>query len=96
MCYFKFELKQWNGIYFQQEFRKSHGKTSALESLFNKDSGFNANSFIKKSYIKKSYVLYCLYWHPLKKFMPKKLNAEEGFCLEILFWGLKNKSPFND
>ena len=36
-------------------------------------------------------ITYCLYWHPSKKFMSRKWNADEGFCLEILSWGLKNK-----
>ena len=44
----------------------------------------------------KSYMLYCLYWHLSKKFMPRKWNADEGFCLKILYWGLKKKLPFND
>ena len=36
-------------------------------------------------------ITFCLYWHPSKKFMSRKWNADEGFCLEILSWGLKNK-----
>ena len=48
MCYFKYELNQENGVYFQQEFHRSHRKIPAPESFFNKDSGPKAGSFIKR------------------------------------------------
>ena len=62
--------------------------------IFEKGSA-EKNCHLSVSDMMKSYIPYCLYWHQSKKFMPTKWNADEGYCLEILSLGLKNKLPFS-
>ena len=53
MCYFKFELKQWNGSYFQQEFRKSHGKPPRWSLFSIKIQALMPTASLKRAVLKK-------------------------------------------